>query len=399
MAGIFISYRHDGSAKYAVPAIREQLSLHFGTDLVFRDIDTMEPGVDFVEEIEQAVSSCEVLIAIIGREWLTVTDKQGKRRFENPDDWVRLELETALNRKIRVVPALVDGALMPLAEEFPESLKNFARRQAIEIGHKRFADDVKRLVLTLEKIVPRHSSAGSITKAQESSTAPTQSVEMPEGMVLIPKGPFLYGEDSDREDIPYDYYIGIYPVTNEQYKEFSLADGYDTKTYWSEEGWKWKEEGVIKNRLEYWNESKVSKPDHPVVGVSYFEAEAFAIWAGKRLPTEQEWEKAARGTDGREYPWGDEFDKTKCNSDSSKIGSKTPVTTYSNGVSPFGCYDMAGNVWEWCASLCDQDKSRRVIRGGSCFSRPENLRSSYRNWILAHDRDYSIGFRLVQDIR
>ena len=157
--------------------------------------------------------------------------------------------------------------------------------------------------------------------------------------------------------IDHDYWIDQYPVTNEKYRAFILADGYGNQAYWSVEGWKWKAENNI-IVPEYWNDTEWNKADHPVVGVNYYEAEAYAKWAGKRLPTEREWEKAARGEDGREYPWGDEFDKNKCNSSEAAIGHTTPVTQYPKGVSPYGCYDMAGNVWEWCADWYDEETER-----------------------------------------
>ena len=151
------------------------------------------------------------------------------------------------------------------------------------------------------------------------------------------------------------------------------------------------------NRPEYWTDPKWNKADHPVVGVSYFEAEAYATWAGKRLPTEQEWEKAARGTDGREYPWGNDFDTTKCNSYESGITATTAVTSHEEGISPFGCFDMAGNVWEWCSSWYYQSLNQRVIRGGSWSSVAVDLRSSGRNRLTTFVRDLTIGFRLAQD--
>jgi formylglycine-generating enzyme required for sulfatase activity len=217
-------------------------------------------------------------------------------------------------------------------------------------------------------------------------------------MVKVPKGPFLYGDKNTRETIDHDYWIDQYPVTNERYRAFIEVGSYEDQQYWSEYGWKWK----IANNItdpSYWNDAKWNRADHPVVGVSYYEAEAYATWAGKRLPTEQEWEKAARGEDGRRYPWGVEFDRTRCNSAESWIGHTTPVIQYPNGVSPNGCYDMVGNVWEWCASWYDeQTKGARVVRGGSWDLRPVDLRVSHRGWNGAGFRNFYIGFRLAQDI-
>jgi hypothetical protein len=117
-AGIFISYRRDESAAYA-GRIADSFVEHFGEDNVFRDIDAIEPGLDFVEAIERAISSSDVLIAVIGRSWLTATDSTGRERLQDSHDYVRMEIAAALQRDIRVIPVLVQGASMPSADELP----------------------------------------------------------------------------------------------------------------------------------------------------------------------------------------------------------------------------------------------------------------------------------------
>lgn len=171
-----------------------------------------------------------------------------------------------------------------------------------------------------------------------------------------------------------------------------VQDQYKNKDCWSENGWKWKETERV-NEPASWNAPEGNQPDHPVVGVSLYEAEAYAKWAGKRLPTEQEWERAARGTDGRVYPWGDEFDKEKCNSWEADIGRTTPVTKYVNGLSPDGCYDMAGNVWEWTAS---REEDFFVIRGGSWYDATQLVRSAFRSMGMLTFRYDNVGFRCAK---
>jgi formylglycine-generating enzyme required for sulfatase activity len=133
--------------------------------------------------------------------------------------------------------------------------------------------------------------------------------------------------------------------------------------------------------------------DHPVVGVSWFGAEAFAADAGKRLPTEEEWERAARGVDGREYPWRGEFSKRHCNTGKSGIGSTTPVSAYPSGVSVCGARDMSGNVFEWTSTDWDFAK---VLRGGCFVSYPDLARCAFRFWDIPDNTNSVIGFRCAR---
>ncbi len=114
------------------------------------DVDTIEAGLDFVEVLQNAVQSCDVLVALIGRSWLNIKDETGKRRLDNPEDFVRIEIAAALDRDIRVIPVLVDGAPMPRSTELPENLKPLARRNALQVNHHSFNADARRLISQLE---------------------------------------------------------------------------------------------------------------------------------------------------------------------------------------------------------------------------------------------------------
>ena len=152
-------------------------------------------------------------------------------------------------------------------------------------------------------------------------------------MVTIPSGAFIYGEGEKRQTLNLPTYeIGKYPVTNAQFSEFVEATGYDAGPEWE-------------------RAAEANGPDAPVVYVNWHDANAFCEWGGFRLPTEQEWEKAARGTDGRTYPWGNEWDPDKCVCYQNSGGKPWPVGSKPAGASPYGCMDMAGQVWEWSSSL------------------------------------------------
>lgn len=162
--GIFLSYRRQESSHVA-GRLYDRLVDRFGTGQVFIDVDAIEPGIDFTRAIDNAVSTCQVLLAVIGRQWLTATDEWGRRRLDDPADIVRLEIETALHRKVRVIPILVEDAAMPHWHDLPESLADLARRNAFIIRHESFRHDVERLVTVIEGIIfpgsqpPAHSVA------------------------------------------------------------------------------------------------------------------------------------------------------------------------------------------------------------------------------------------------
>jgi tetratricopeptide (TPR) repeat protein len=151
---IFISYRREES-RWSARSLHDRLCQHFDRDQIFMDLDSIALGEDFVEAIETTVAKCDVLIAVIGNNWLMVKDERGGRRLDNPEDFVRMEIGTALKRKIRVIPVLVDGVLMPPSTELPEDLKFLVRRNALRITDTSFDADCQRLVATIKLVLEK----------------------------------------------------------------------------------------------------------------------------------------------------------------------------------------------------------------------------------------------------
>src|SRR5215470_8696588 len=159
--GIFVSYRRQESSHLA-GRLYDRLADRFGEGQVFIDVNTIEPGVDFAEEIFRAVAACTVLLAIIGPNWLTATDERGSRRLDDPDDLVRLEIEAALARGVRVIPILVEGAVMPGRRDLPDSLTGLARRNALLIRHESFRSDAGRLITAIERVLAAVPGAAEV---------------------------------------------------------------------------------------------------------------------------------------------------------------------------------------------------------------------------------------------
>lgn len=248
--------------------------------------------------------------------------------------------------------------------------------------------------------------------------------------VEVPAGVYQAGVRKEAREISTMYFIARYPVTNIQFARFVKEDGYQTRDYWSDLGWEWRTgkydsrtlQDVERDWLEhrplakrnmpyYWHNIELSNPIVPVVGVCFFEAEAYCNWMAKkivavpegyvvRLPHDDEWERAARGPNGHEYPWGEGFDKTAANTWESEatgsgLGGTTAVCTFPQGASPEGAWDMSGNVWEWTRTWYDEDKKYRIVRGGSWIGYQWFARSSFCNWSIPLMFNDDLGFRIV----
>ncbi len=238
------------------------------------------------------------------------------------------------------------------------------------------------------------------TPAPEETAGPT-APPVTDIMIEIPAGPFTMGSDTgDPDEAPAHevdlpaFEIDRFEVTNADFAQFVEATGYQTDA---------EKEGRSKN----WRIAAEGKDNHPVVYVSWNDAVAYCEWLGKRLPTEAEWEKAARGTDGRMYPWGDEWDPSKANVKETGLRGTAAVGSFGAGASPYGVEDMAGNVWEWTADWYEPypgstyhteyyGERFKVVRGGGWFEMADAVRTTNRDLTSVNAANDDIGFRCAR---
>lgn len=150
--GIFINYRRQDTGLYA-RLLKDHLSERFRDAQVFMDLDSIEPGLDFADAIDAAVRSCVVLVALIGNGWLTITDEDGNRRLDDPEDYVRFEIAVALGRCVRVIPVLVDGARAPRQQQLPADLGKLARLNPLQMSFDKLAYDESRLIDVIQRVL------------------------------------------------------------------------------------------------------------------------------------------------------------------------------------------------------------------------------------------------------
>lgn len=248
--------------------------------------------------------------------------------------------------------------------------------------------------------LPERLPLSSSERAEKSETDPAPTPAEP-GMVFIPPGTFVIGDDEGANDakpqhrvMMNGYWVDRLPVTNADYKAFVEATGHRSPAHWVT--------GSI----------PTEKGKHPVTNVRHSDTVAFSRWAGKRLPTEAEWEKAARGTDGQTYAWGNAFRKDNCNNGNNYgDGDTTPVDRFPNGASPYGVLDTCGNVMEWCSDYYDEDYYQtaphdnpegppggryRVIRGGFYSGNKADVQCAARHWAPEETLQDHIGFRCAK---
>jgi hypothetical protein len=171
MAGIFISYRREDTAPWA-GRIYERLAHQIDRGQLFMDVDNIAPGMDFVRVLEDQVGACDVILVVIGKDWAEAKNAKGQRRLDDPHDFVRIELEAAVKRDIRIIPVLVDGAQMPAGNDLPEGIRPLARRQAVELTHSRFGTDVQRLTDTLVPLVSPSAAKPTVRAVRPERPAP-----------------------------------------------------------------------------------------------------------------------------------------------------------------------------------------------------------------------------------
>ena len=419
---LFINYRR---ADYAHLVYALRTHLYYLQFDVFMDLE-IPPFMDFAEILREKIAESDAVLAIVGPRW---SDLMQEKAVHDEIDYVRLELEIAQELGKPIFPIFLVGGKTPSARHLPETLREAFRLNAFRIPDEKVLNDTIQdltngIRYALERInkkqknLPNRVQPPKRTKPSvlEILPQPFAWCDIPAGKVTLEAGGYL--EQDTVFEVP-AFQIAKYPITNAQFRVFVEAGGYENQAWWTEDGWKhrvegwvydngWKPSGTPWTEPRYWQDSKWNGAEQPVVGVSWYESVAFCLWlsdvTGERimLPTEQQWQRAAQGDDGRKYPWG-AWEEGRCNY-GNKIGQTTPVMQFEGqGDSPYGVVDMSGNVREWCLTGYsdgdnDQNKSsdtERILRGGSWNSNRGYARAAYRSRYYPNDRNDRNGLRVV----
>ncbi len=301
------------------------------------------------------------------------SDLEVREDFQYPIKYVLKPIEGTLNILSRPTGGNVRINNVPQSQKTPLQVRLKPGEYLITVSADGFLEENTKVIVEPNK--------------EQSVTLVLKEGETPPGMVLVPAGEFIMGENDRAPDesprrkifVP-AFYIDKYEVTNEEFKKV-----FPDHTF-------------PKGQERY-----------PVTGVSWDEAVSYATRVGKRLPTEIEWEKAARGEDGREYPWGNEFSVEFCNTKEKNLDMPAPVGSYIGGISPYGCFDMAGNVYEWVADWYQKYEGNqsirkeygqiyRVLRGGSFMTDKFDARCARRHFDRMDAKRVDYGFRCVKDV-
>ncbi len=429
MPRVFISYRRSDEPGWATLIYEKLKTL---CDDVYFDVKSIEPGANFREHIHEAIDACDALVAVIGSRWLG-TSADSPRLF-NSDDYVRAELESALGRDIPVFPILVGQAAMPAPEELPNSISGIAYLNAIELHPALVDTQIANLIQTLKATIGANGdldrgvsteARGLLEELRRIDVSPERRVAIGDRLAQIgdlrsgvgldesglpdicwrtvPAGSYRYGHFGQLRNTTTSVDVAKYPITNAQFQSFIDDGGYRDRIWWREHNREFSAEWPVVLKPSAWG-----KANRPRNRVSWLEARAFCRWYSQLSGTkvdliqEQVWEKAARGSDARLYPWGDEYvcgyanvNERIVDANGSYLNKAIAVGLYPHGTSPFGIDDMIGNVWEMCysADSC-RDRPTVVLRGGSWMDAPSNTTVFARKIKVHHGS--SVGFRVCR---
>jgi formylglycine-generating enzyme required for sulfatase activity len=420
---VLISYRRDDDP-HAVDRLCAALKESLAPSEVFLDIDNVPIGIDFEEYLKAQVSRCRVLLAIIGPRWLQIRSENGERRLDDPHDFVRIEIQAALDRNIPLVPVLLDNTSMPSSDDLPASLKPLAKRQNWEITRKRFRTDVAALAERLKpllknsqmktpgssrRVIEIEVGCASCEFARPGQTELRQLVpgdgkrewfkdlDVGPEMVVVPAGTFVMGSpenEPEREEpkgsaskeeqhsvmILQPFAVGRFAVTRSQFEAFVRA----TKRNMPDEAFVVCE-GEYKLLKGYsWQNPGFQQDDrHPVVCINWHDAQAYADWLTEvtaktyRLLSEAEWEYACRAGSTTTFWWGSAISPNEANYNGTYLyaggGAKgewrcgtVPVDTFA--PNPWGLYQTHGNVWEPCADHWNESTVEAPSDGSAWLS-------------------------------